>query len=331
MKVSMRDVANHASVSVATVSNVINNTRNVSPQTRERVLQSIHSLGYFPDQIGRFLKTGKKNLIGFIVPDISNPVWALIIEEVEAVLSEQGNKLIIVNTKETAEREIENIRILASGIVDGLIIASTLTDFSQIEKIVPTDFPMVFIDRVIPNCPCDSIIPQDYNAIYEGVEQFILAGHRRIGFISGLIHLSTSQVRLNAYKNAMADYNIPIEDGYIQYGNSLSKGSIPLIQALLNLGCTALVVSNNVMAGDVLRYLNQKGISIGKDILILGQAVENNLDYNLNDIDLMVQPSAEIGAKAGQLILERINAPGAPIKNIVLYSRLIKQNRMPAI
>ena len=266
MKISMRDVAEHAGVSVATVSHVINQTRYVSEDTVIRVQNSIRELGYIPDPIGRIFKTGKKNLIGFIVPDIANPVWAIIIEEVESVLSTHGSKLIIINTKEDERRELENIQL-----------------------------------------------------------HFILSGHQRIGIITGQMRLSTSQVRLNAYKAAMKHYNLPIEPEYIQYGDSLAKSSVLLLPPTLKAQCTALVVSNNIMTSDVLQYLDDQGIRIGTDISLLGQGVENNLDYSLQKMDLMVQPSGEIGRKAGEQILKRINQPQMPIQNIVLYSRLLKR------
>jgi len=328
MKVNMREVAKRAGVSIATVSHVINNTRYVSEEVRLKVEASIRELDYVPDQIGRSLKTGKKNLIGFVVPDIANPVWALIIEEVENTLAEFGCKLIIISTKETESREIENIRLLASGIVDGIMVASTLPDFEEIAALVPKGFPMVFIDRTIGNCLCDSVIPEDYNAVYEGVERFILAGHKRIGIITGLMRLSTSRNRLNAYKKAMDNYGLSVEEGFIQYGNSLAKSVVPLVQNILDLQCTALVVSNNVMASDVLHYLGGKQIKVGKDLFLLGQGVEGDLNYNLRSMDLIVQPSSEIGLAAGRQIWERIKNPDSPIRNIVLYSRLIP--RMPA-
>ena len=105
MKASMKDVAKHAQVSVATVSHVINNTRFVSEETRKKVMDSIKALEYVPDLSARSFKTGRKNLIGIIVPDISNPVWAIIIEEVESVLAKDGYKLLIVNTKETEKTD----------------------------------------------------------------------------------------------------------------------------------------------------------------------------------------------------------------------------------
>lgn len=325
MKASMKDVATHAGVSVATVSHVINQTRFVSEQTKQKVMDSIRALGYVPDQMGRIFKTGKRNLIGIIIPDIANPVWAMLIEEVEGILLSKGIHIIISSTKETAERELENIKILSSGIVDGLIIASTLTDYKQIEQAIPAGFPVVLIDRSLPGAPWDCVLPVDYPAVYEGVERMILAGHRRIGFINGLEHLSTSAERLSAYQNAMTRYALPVEPGFIQSGNSLAKSALPLLRNLLDLDCTAIIASNNVMLDDVLFYLRGQNISIGRDLFLFGQMLDGQTDYNLRYMDMMVQQTKGIGVAAGEKMLFRLEHPDAPTEKILLQSALVKR------
>ena len=323
MKPSMKDVAKHAAVSVATVSHVINQTRFVAAETKEKVLKSIEILGYVPDSTARSFKTGRKNLIGIIVPDIANPIWAIIIEEVESILAKDGYKLIIVNTKETESREIENLKVLSSGLVDGLIIATTLTDFSTIASCVPEGFPMVFIDRQLPGCPCDTVIPQDYPAMYNGVRQMIMDGRQKIGFISGLMRLSTSVNRLNAYKDALTDCGIPIDEELIRNGNSLSQSAVPLVQELLEKKCTGIVVSNNVMLDDVLYYLNSQNIKLETDLVLFGQTVESRKNYFARDARMIVQPSKEIGQTAARQILCRIHDPELPIQNTILHSTLL--------
>lgn len=323
MKPSMKDVAKHAGISVATVSHVINNTRFVSEETRKKVMDSISVLGYVPDPTARSFKTGKKNLIGIVVPDIANPVWALIIEEAESVLAKSGYKLIIVNTKETETREIENLKLLSSGMVDGLIVATTLPDFASVSAAVPRQFPMVFIDRQLPGCPYDTIIPQDYPAIYQGVCQMVHDGHTRIGFISGLMRLSTSISRLEAYQDALTDCGLTVDPQLIQNGNSLAQSAIPLVQRLLDLCCTAVVVSNNVMVDDVLYYLHSQGISVGTELVLLGQAVEGRKDYAARNVRMVLQPSKEIGQTAARQILERIQQPDLPVRNTILRSTLL--------
>ncbi len=325
MKASMKDVANHAGVSVATVSHVINQTRFVSESTRQKVLDSIKALNYVPDQMGKIFKTGKRNLIGIIIPDIANPVWAMLIEEVEGILSSQGFHIIISNTKETAFRELDNIRLLSSGIVDGLIIASTLTDYREIEASVPNGFPIVLVDRSLASAPWDAILPADYKAVYEGVERMIRAGHTRIGFISGLERLSTSAERLKAYRNAMEYYGLPVEPEFIQPGNSLANSALPLLQNLLNIGCSAVVASNNVMLDDVLFYLKDHNITPGKDLALFGQMLDGSANYNLRYMDMMVQQTKGIGVAAGEKMLFRLENPQAPAEKILLQSLLVKQ------
>ena len=329
MKVSMREVAQHAGVSLATVSHVINKTRYVSDETIERVQKSIRELGYVPDPIGRILKTGKKNLIGFIVPDIANPVWATMIEEVESTVAAFGSNLIIANTKETANREIESLQLLASGIVDGLITATTLNDFEIIRNTVPAGFPMVFLDRAIKNCPCDTVLSEDYTAFYRGVEQLINDGHRHIGFIPGLMSLSTTRIRVNAYMDAMHDNGLPINEGFVQHNStSTTSNLLPLLKNLLDARCTAIVVSNNVLLDDTLRDLRKLNLVAGRDISLLGQGVEGRLDSFSHPIDLLVQPTIEMGRQAGMQILRRINQPDASIQHIVLPT-VLQERRSP--
>ena len=147
MKVTISDVARLAGVSTATVSHTINSTRYVSGETKEKVYRAIAELGYTPDASARSFRTGKKKTIGFIVPDISNKFFATMIESVENYLSAHGYHLIIANTKENPEREETNIRLLSAGLVDGLLIASTMEDFSRFESLIPAGFPVVLVDR----------------------------------------------------------------------------------------------------------------------------------------------------------------------------------------
>lgn len=328
MKVTMQDVAAKAGVSAATVSHVINNTRFVSDETTNKVLASIQELGYIPDPIGRSLKTGKKNLIGFIVPDIANLVWSVIIEEVERIIALHGSKLIVSNTKETASRELESIQLLASGIVDGLIVASTLSDFEDIRKVVPENFPLVFLDREIKNCPSDVVISQDYDAFYQGVQRFIFNGHKHIGLITGLESLSTSKIRLAAYKAAMEDHNLPIDPDFIQIGYSTTRDSIPILQKLLAAKCTAIVISNNIMLNDVLRDLHKLNVHVGNDIEILGQGVEGMMESILSPIHFVVQPSIDMGRQAGICIINRIENPDSPARRVVLPMKLLARENL---
>lgn len=320
-KPNMRDVARHAGVSVATVSHVINGTRYVREETRNKVLHSIKALNYSIDPMARALKTGKRNLLAFIVPDIANPFFAYLIQEVENTLAKRGYHLIILNTKETEKLEIESIKSLAGGTVDGFIVASTLVDYKEIETILSETTPFVFVDRSLKNCPYDSIVTNNYSIMREGMEHLLKLGHKKIGYITGLPRLSTSQERLSGYLDAMSEANLSTKN-LIRYGNSMKHCVRTLLPSLLEEGCTALVVSNNVMSEEALYLLLQAGIKPGKDIEVLAYKDHDMDQVGFDQMNLIIQPTAEMGHIAGEQILRRLETPNAPPMHKTLQSYL---------
>ena len=321
-KSSIRDVAQHAGVSIATVSHVLNNTRFVREDTRQRVLESIRALDYSPDAMARSFKTGRRNLIAFIVPDIANAFFATLIEELETVVGHKGYKLIVINTKETPQREIDNIRVLASGVVDGFVVASTLNAYSELAKVVPAGLPMVFVDRRLPGCPCDTIMVDNYRAMYEGVEHLIRQGHKEIGYITGLPRISTTTERLEAYQAAMQAYGLPTEH-LVRIGDSMSQCVTANLSAQLEMGCTALVVSNNVMATEAMLQMIAKGIRPGRDVELLGYRDSDMAQYGLQHMHLICQPTVALGRSAGQQILERLENPDLPVRQTMLQAAFV--------
>ena len=305
-KVSIRDVAALAGVSTATVSHVINNTRYVKEETKRLVLKSIEELHYSPDATARSFKTGKRNLIAFIVPDISNPFFATMIEEVENVISKEGFKLLVINTKETKEREIDNLRILSSGIVDGFVLASTVENYSDISGIVPPSIPVVLVDRSPLGAPYDSVISANYQAMSDGVEYLIKKGHSKIGFITGIPRISTTKERLDAYRDTMEKHGI-FSEALIRTGTSM----------------TALVISNNIMAIETMMILNQRGIRPHHDIDLIGYKDSEQAQYGLQHMSLIKQPVAEMGRATGKQLLERLSHPDMPIQRIILPAEFL--------
>lgn len=326
-KTNIRDVASHAGVSIATVSHVINNTRYVKEETRQRVLASIKALNYSPNALARSFKTGRHNLIAFIVPDIANPFFAAMIEEVEAVIAQQNYKLVICNTKEDSDKEAEALRVLANGMVDGFIIASTFLSYAPIAKMIPSGIPTIFVDRCLENCPCDTLYTDDYPALREGVERLISQGHTRIAFITIECRMSTTTQRMAAYKDAMAAHNLSTE-GLICLASLQSRLFLghwfpENMASVLSRQVTAIVAPNNAITSEVLTLLNQSGYLPGKDIEVLGYTESNPAQYITSDIHLVCQPADALGRAAGQQILERLNNPDLPVRRTVLSSTFV--------
>jgi LacI family transcriptional regulator len=319
-KPNIHDVAKIAGVSIATVSHTINDTRFVSEDTKQKVLQAIETLGYSPDIHARSFRTGKKKMIGFIIPDISNKFFATLIERVEEVISEKDYHLIIANTRETKSRELDHLSYLTSGVVDGLLLASTLDNFGECEMLIPSHLPIVQVDRVIEECPFDSVTVSAYDSVFQSVVNLVKNGKRRIGYITGLSRLSTTIERLHAYKSALVASGIELDPQLIQDGDSMENSAYICTKKLLAVGCSAIVVSNGLMAVDVVNYLTRCSMQVGKDIsLVCFSDYDTSILKNMN-IDLVEQPVNELGRLAGEQILRKIETPHSPQKNIILSS-----------
>lgn len=322
MKITISDVARLAGVSTATVSHTINNTRYVSAETKDKVYKAISELGYTPDASARSFRTGKKKTVGFIVPDISNKFFGTMIESVENYLSAHGYHLIISNTKEDAAREATNLRLLTAGLVDGLLVASTMEDFDRFAALIPAGFPVVLVDRVFETKTFSSICVSNFQPIYRSVCRLAGRGAKRIGIVGGLPRLSSTRERISAYKEAMADCGLPVDENLILYGNSMENSVQSCLDTLLEQKCDAIVVCQGLMASETIIYLHQKGLRLGEDIDLV-----SFVDYDTNlyqlysgQMDCIVQPVEELGQAAGEQILRRIEQPDAPVFEKVLTS-----------
>lgn len=325
MKVTITDVAKNAGVSIATVSHVINGTHKVSEATIDKVRDAIRRLGYVQNKTARNLKMGKKNVIGFIIPNISNSFFSTIAENMESILSKHGYNLIIANTKEDLEQEIKKIQLL-SGLVDGFVIASAAQDFTMISPFIPDDCPLVFIDRKPKDCDSDIIVINNYRSTYESVMALIGLGHEKIGFISGSLSLSSMTERLRAYTDAMKNSPQGYHPEWIRYNQDIDSKASYYTQELINAGCTSIIASNNLYTMEAFSTAKSPG-NIEKDIEISGFSDYNNYGFFENNISLVYQPSSEIGLLAAKQILYRIDHPELPVKEFVLSSSFLGRNR----
>ena len=328
--VNMRDVASRAGVSIATVSHVINNTRFVKEETRQKVLDSIKALGYSPNALARSFKTGRKNLIAFIVPDIANPYFAAVVDEIESVIAPKGYNLMLCNTRESAEKEANYLHTLANGIVDGFIIGTAYTSYQPIAEILPQDTPVIFVDRTIRDCPCDMLSIDTYTALRTGIEYLIRQGHTQIAYVTVECELSTAYERRAAYDDAMAAHGLSTE-GLVLTGPQLARLRARIMTELhtnirsriLQPDITAVITPNAVLTSEVLSMLDGTNRRPGKDIEILGFKETDQPQYINPNIHLVTNPAEALGHAAGEQILERIEHPEMPVRRTILSASFV--------
>ena len=324
MNVRMEDVAKKAGVSTATVSHVINETRFVAQNTKNKVLDAMKELDYHPNSAARLLRSNESKIIGFLVPDISNSFFTRIAREIEMILSEKGYNLIVSNTDEKVEKEREQLGVYKSQLIDGLIMAPSANDHSYLEE-NSRDYPIVFIDRKPEGFnKGDCVLVDNEEGSYKAVEYLIKAGHSKIGIITGLPGLTTSNERLYGYKKALTENNIKVNDKFIKIGDSKFNSGYQLTKELITkTDITALFVTNNLMTVGAMNYLKEKQIKIPQEIAIIGY--DNYKWATITDPPLSVvkQPIDEMGIKAAELILSRINDKEQEFNDFRLENELI--------
>jgi LacI family transcriptional regulator len=318
---SIKEVAQRAGVSVATVSHVINGTRFVSDATQEKVHAAIDELQYSPNILARKFKTGTLDTVGFIVPDIANGYFATVIEEVEDVLQARGFRLIVSNTRENPSRELDSMRMLSSGVVDGLLLASTLDDYRDVEAALPSGFPVVLIDRSLAHASIDAIRTDNSTAIRDGVAGLVARGHRTIGLMASVRHLSTTEERVRAYRDALAEHGLDPDDRLVHYLESMTDPVLPSAEALVAAGCTAIVASNNVLTSKLLAAVHSRGWH-APDLEILGYRDPARLAYPDDQHAWIEEPIGEMGRLAGEAIIRRLSDPEAAPLVTVLHAEL---------
>ncbi|OGP90789.1 MAG: hypothetical protein A2156_11030 [Deltaproteobacteria bacterium RBG_16_48_10] len=322
---TIKDVAKQVGVSTATVSHVINNTRFVSAELKQRVLKAIRDLGYHPNAIARSLVKRKTHTIGILISDILNPFYTAIVRRIEDVTYKSGYSVMLCNTDEDPEKEILYIQMLLEKRIDGLIISTAFQDgthplLSQLKAI-----SLVTIVRRIKGVASDAIFGDNMGGAYQAIDHLIRLGHRKIGIVSGPTGLSSGAERLEGYKKALEDHRTPIEDQWVKIGDFKRESGYSLTKEMFQRDPlpTALFVVNNQMAIGALQALNELKIRIPKDISLI--SFDDMEWYSFLDPPLTTVEHSPylIGKTAGEMVLQRISNKRKSPKKVVLPSHLI--------
>lgn len=327
MTKSIKDVAETAGVSTATVSHVINGTRFVSEETRAKVLKAMNQLNYHPNLVARSLRSQKSNIIGLLLPNISNFYFTSIALGIENVLRKNGYNLILSNSNENLENEKEQVKVFNAQLIDGMIIASTAGEHSYLYKDLTCNYPVVFIDRKPKNYKADYVVLDNVKSTYDAISILIEKGHKRVGIITGFNRSSTTEERIKGYKKAFADHGMDIDDSLIRMGDFTFESGYQIASELVEHSkASALFVVNSIMTIGSLIYLNEKGIKIPEQIAIVGCDDHKWSRVTNPPLSVVAQPAYELGETAASLLLQRISQPDMDYKEYRLASKIILRN-----
>jgi LacI family transcriptional regulator len=323
---TIKDVAAHAGVSVATVSAVINSNKYVSPDLLQRVRESITALEYERNSLAQGLKKQTSQAIGLIISDITNPFFTSVVRGVEDVANARGYSLILGNTDEDLTKEKSYIRLLESKRADGLIVAVTLGNHEYLRSWPTHRLPLVSIDRLPSELSVDAVLIDNVAGARQAVEHLLTLGHVRIGIVTGLSGITTTEERLTGYQHALESHRIPLDPALIAEGDSRIEGGERAALQLLTQETarpTALFVTNGLMTIGALQAINRVGLRCPEDIALVGFDDFEWAAVTHPRLTTVRQPTYEIGQKAAQLLFERMEKRDAALQVVRLQPRLI--------
>lgn len=302
----IRDIARLAEVSTATVSHVINGTRYVSDEVKQRVQEVIERNGYTPNAHARNLATRNNHTFGLILSDLSNPFFPELVKSIQECANQKGYEITLANTNYDAGRTVASVQRMLEQRVSGVAVMTSEMDAALAERLARREIAVVFLD-VGQVGPYVSNIAVNYEkGIRAGVEHLLALGHRRIAYISGPQRLKSAQRRLLAFTKTMKKYE---SAPFIYEGDFKATGGQQAVTAMLQQKQrpTAIVAANDLMAMGAMRELRKAGLHVPQDISVVGY--DDILFAELTDPPLttVALPRGEIGRAAVEALLHTVN------------------------
>jgi LacI family transcriptional regulator len=322
---TIKDVAAHAAVSVATVSAVINENKYVSPELAERVQKSIATLGYQRNSFARGLKTQISHCIGLIVPDITNPFYTNIARGVEEVAHAHNYSLILGNTDEDAEKEKKYLQLLESKQADGLIIAVTDHSYAYLQSLPIQNLALVSIDRSLFDLGIDTVMVDNRIGTRTAVEHLLQLGHQRIGLLTGARGIAPTEERLQGYIQALEAHSIPVDPELIVTTwprvDGGERGALQLLSREDR--PTALFIMDGTMAIGALQAIMRIGLRCPEDVAIASFDDFVWAPVMRPHLTVVDQPTYEIGRQSALLLFDKLQDRERAPREIRLQTHLI--------
>ncbi len=311
MRVDLQAVADAASVHRSTASRALNPaTRHlVAAEAVARIEEAARALGYRRDDLAASLRTGRSYLIGVMVPDIVNPIFAPILQGVETALAKQGYSALVANAGNDAKRQLSVAEQLIGRRVDGLILATSAEDDPVVAMCVAQDVPAVLVNRSERASRLPSVVSDDFEGMKLAVEHLVSLGHTRIGHLAGPSHLSTGLRRRAGFEAAMKA--LGLDAGVIVTASAYQRGAGAMAAAELldRHAVTAIAASNDLLALGAYRALSGMGLSCPRDISIVGHNDMPLVDMVSPPLTTIRIDPTNMGERAAALLLDWLGSP----------------------
>ena len=313
--VTIKDIAKALGLSTSTVSRALRDSYEISPETKQLVLDYARQINYRPNPIALSLKEKRSRSIGVIISEIANSFFSQIINGIESIAYSKGYNVIISQTRESYEREVINMDFLSSRSVDGFLISvSTETkDFSHISALYERGLPIVFVDRMVESIDTHKVLADNFKGAYEATTHLINNGYKKIAHLASSEYLSITRERVAGYRQALADAKMVLDEGYLKHclhGGMIYDEVDNAINELMQLKQKpdAIFASSDRLTTNCLRYCRTKKIDIPADLAMVGFSNMDITELLSPSLSVVRQPAFEMGEVAASLLIKTIES-----------------------
>ncbi len=327
-RITAEAIAAKLGVSAMTVSRALSGRPNVNKKTKEKILLAAKRLGYTPNHIARSLTLRKTQIIGVVIPEIAHSFFPEVIRGMEDAAYSAGYHLILTNTAEDYNRELDAINTLQSRRVDGLLIstAQTVTDHSVYKDAVRLGTPIVFFDRVVQNIGASCVSIDDEDCCARITEHLIGHGYKSIAHLSGPPSISIGRDRQRGYRRALEKNGIKFRPELVERAGFHEKGGYLAMEKLLQLPARerpdAVVAVNDPAAFGAMKSIEEHKLRIPQDIAIVGMTDDVRAGLISIPMTTIRQPAYEIGKTAALTLIAEIEGKSKPGKRIIVNTEL---------
>jgi LacI family transcriptional regulator len=326
---TMREVAAHAEVSLATVSRVINKVGYVSPDLRERVEAAMAALHYQPSALARSLRRQESRAIGLLIPQLDQPFFAALAFAIESLLFENDYRMLLCSAQEDEARERAYAEILIRQRVDGVIAVPTGQGSALQDLFGERELPLVLLDRDLPDLRASRVLVDNDQGGYDGMKHLLELGHRNLRVIGAPAYSLAMQQRINGARRALQEYGIH------DHEHVILSGTLPQYEMGVEAANrlfdesprpTAIFALTDVTAVGVMHAAAQRGLPVPDALSVMGFDDIPLAGFMIPSLTTVAQPIQAMGEEAARLVLEQISAPRHECERVVLKTAMVVRN-----
>jgi len=321
--IGIKDIAKECNVAVSTVSRALNNSTGISQKTKEYILRVCEEKGYQPNSVARSLILNETNMIGLVVPDITNQYYAFISKGVSAYLEKRGYGLLLCNSDRNKANELMYSTFLTSKRVDGAIVIPISSDKDDYKSFIKTNTPLVFVDNYIADLDVSFITNDNYSGTRKIIQHMIRLGYKRIGVILGDKNSSASNDRFRGYTDVLKNSGIDRDDSIVFNSMATFADGVKYAKFLIEKSVDAIFAINDTVAMGVLKYCHENSVEIPRDLGLAGYDDIEQAGMLHIPLTTVHQRKFALGEKAAEVLINEIKNPYTVKQKIILQPKLI--------